>query len=67
MGDGADQALEKAATESDLYENLKDASWEDQYDAGLIDEIGAVIGNPRSFPAMPLSGRIDSKLFDFLF
>ena len=28
---------------------------------------GAVIGNPGSFPVMPLSGRIDSRLLDFLF
>ena len=67
MGDGADQALERAATESDMYENSRDASWEEQYDAGLIDETGAVIGNPGSFPAIPLSGRIDPGLLDFLF
>ena len=50
MGDGADQALERAAMECDLFDNLKDSTFEEQYEAGIIDETGSVIGNPNSYP-----------------
>ena len=60
MGDGADQALERAATECELFDRLQDAPFEEQYDAGLIDETGATIGNPNSFP-----GGFPGSLRDF--
>lgn len=51
MGDMADQALERAAQECELFDKLQDAPFHEQYDAGLIDESGSVIGNPSSRPA----------------
>ena len=50
MGDGADQALERAAEECEHFERFRDSSPERQYEEGLIDETGSVIGNPNSFP-----------------
>ncbi len=52
MADGADQALERAAMECDLFDKLQDAPFQEQYDAGLIEEDGSVIGNPNSFPGI---------------
>ncbi len=50
MGDAADQALERAERECELFDKLQDAPFHEQYDAGIIDETGSIIGNPNSFP-----------------
>jgi len=61
MGDAADQALERAEIEWDLYEKLRDSSLEDKIESGLWDEFGDLVGDPSSYP-----GRQKPKgLFDF--
>jgi len=51
MGDMADFALEGIEAEYEHYEKYKYADIGTQYDEGLIDEQGALIGNPSSYPA----------------
>ena len=50
MGDGADQALERAAEECEHFERFRDSSPARQYEEGLTDESGALIGNPFTVP-----------------
>lgn len=51
MGDGADMALDNAFDDMEHYERFKYSDHRTQYDEGIIDERGAIIGNPGSFPA----------------
>jgi len=50
MGDGADMALDNAFDDMEHYERFKDAPLFVQYEEGLIDEMGATIGEPWSGP-----------------
>lgn len=52
MGDGADQALERAAEECEHFNRFQDSSPAIQFDEGIIDETGSIIGNPGSFPGI---------------
>lgn len=61
MGDGADQTLERAAEECEHFDKFQDADPAIQYEEGLIDETGSIIGNPNSFPGRT----IPSFLGDF--
>ncbi len=60
MGDGADQALERAAEKCEHFNGFRD-SFATQYEEGLIDESGSIIGNPGSIPG----NTIPSFLGDF--
>lgn len=64
MGDGADQALERAAEEVNHFQKYQDSDLATQYDEGLIDESGSTIGNPRSFPGIS-NNTIPDFLGDF--
>jgi hypothetical protein len=55
MGQGADDALDRVQRESDHYEKFKDSDFATQYKEGLIDETGATIGDPTSFPGLNIS------------
>lgn len=50
MGDMADFALEAACDEDEHFMKYQDAPMETQYEEGLIDEYGALIGNPYNTP-----------------
>jgi hypothetical protein len=50
MGDMSDLALENAFDDFAYYQEHKDLSKSDQYDLGLIDERGLIIGNPTHLP-----------------
>lgn len=50
MGQGADDALERAAEECDHFERFRDSSPAIQYEEGLTDESGSIIGRPNSYP-----------------
>ena len=50
MGDMADFALEDAWDEVEQFEQYKDSNINIQYEEGLINEVGALIGNPFSLP-----------------
>ena len=50
MGDGADFALERAEAEYEHFERYRDAPMHIQYDEGIIDERGQIIGDPFSYP-----------------
>lgn len=52
----ADQALERAAEECEHFEKFKDSSQSIQYEEGLIDESGSIIGNPGSIPSSFMHG-----------
>ena len=50
MGEMADFALEQAAQDEEHYERFKDAPLSEQYEEGIIDELGATIGQPWITP-----------------
>jgi len=55
MGDGADDALERGFDDLEEYEKYKDSDLVTQYEHGLIDELGATIGQPWSYPGADLA------------
>ncbi len=52
MGDAADQALERAQRDIEHFDKFQDADLATQYEEGIIDETGSIIGNPNSFPGV---------------
>lgn len=52
MGDAADQTLEKAQKEVEHFNRFQDSPPSVQFDEGIIDETGSIIGNPSSFPGI---------------
>lgn len=52
MGDMADLALDRAFDDYELYQDCKRLSKSEQYDLGIIDESGEVIGKPWSLPVV---------------
>lgn len=50
MGDGADMALNAAMDDYEHYERYKDAPLHIQYEEGIVNEMGGIIGNPNSLP-----------------
>ena len=55
MGDMADYALDIAARQEEHYERYKDAPLAVQYEEGIIDEHGFTIGDPSSYPGLPIA------------
>ena len=49
MGDMADFTLEHVMDDVEHYEKFRDASLSVQYEEGLIDEYGVIIGKPSGF------------------
>jgi len=50
MGDGADDALERAFNDEEEYESLKRSNSQTQFDSGFINEQGGLVGEPWSLP-----------------
>ncbi len=63
MGDMADFYLDIAFQQVEHYSRYQDADLQTQYDEGIIDELGATIGDPSSLPvAAPLERSIAAPL-----
>ena len=63
MGDGADMALDNAWDDWEQLQEYKEGnmSLDDAYDAGIIDEFGAEIGDSRLPTGTPKRGKSSSK------
>ncbi len=53
MGEMADDALDRASRECELFDRMQDRPLQEQYEEGIIDETGSIIGNPGSIPGYP--------------
>jgi hypothetical protein len=50
MGEYADDAIARGLEELDHFERFKDATFQEQYDEGLVDEMGNLFGDPAFNP-----------------